>query len=163
MSDEEPAGKPADYDFALELFRDGFEADAIEVRLVDRGLSREAAKSVVADLMLRFVHADAVEMLEGGMLPQQVEKYLRDRGLTAETARSIVENARNMKSEDFGHIGGESTSGGNPILMVLGGIIFVVGLFLFIGNISGAFPTFPCAGWLGIMIGGAIWGAGKKK
>lgn len=68
-----------------------------------------------------------------------------------------------MKPEDFAFQGGETTGGGNMPLMVLGGIIFVVGVFLFIGNLSGAFRTFPCAGWIGIMIGSAIWGAGMKK
>lgn len=70
MADEQSA----DYEFALELFHDGFEANAVEARLVDRGLSREAAKSMVADLMIRFVESDAAEMLEGGMLPPASRK-----------------------------------------------------------------------------------------
>jgi len=45
----------------------------------------------------------------------------------------------------------------------LGGLIVAVGIFLFCGNIFRFFPTFPFAGYITIAIGGAIFGAGKKR
>ena len=40
---------------------------------------------------------------------------------------------------------------------VVGGAIFVLGLVLFVGNISGALPTFPGAGWICLALGGWIF------
>jgi hypothetical protein len=45
-------------------------------------------------------------------------------------------------------------------MKALGGLIFAAGVVLFIGNISGKFRTFPFAGYLGMLIGGAIMRAG---
>ncbi|MEA2707611.1 MAG: hypothetical protein QOF78_212 [Phycisphaerales bacterium] len=41
-------------------------------------------------------------------------------------------------------------------MKVVGLLILVLGIGLFIGNISGAFPTFSGAGWITIIVGGAI-------
>jgi len=46
-------------------------------------------------------------------------------------------------------------------MKIIGGIIVAVGIFLFLGNILGFFPTFPLAGWITIMIGGAIAKSGR--
>jgi hypothetical protein len=48
-------------------------------------------------------------------------------------------------------------------LSILGTIITIIGVILFIGNITGLLPTFPAAGYLTIIIGGAIAGAGKAR
>lgn len=48
-------------------------------------------------------------------------------------------------------------------LMGVGGLIVVVGALLWIGNVSGKFPTFPYAGYITIAIGGAIFAFGKKQ
>ena len=45
-------------------------------------------------------------------------------------------------------------------MKIAGGLIFVVGVGLFIGNVSHMFPTFPLAGWITMLIGGAIMRAG---
>ena len=102
-------------------------------------------------------------MLRDGMLPQQIEKQLRDRGLNAESAKAVVASAHQIRDDDAEYSEPAASGGGNPVLMVLGGIIFAVGVLIFIGNVTGAFPTVPCAGWLGMVIGGGIWGAGKKS
>jgi len=39
---------------------------------------------------------------------------------------------------------------------LIGVIIFVVGVILFIGNVSGWWPTFPYAGFITMAIGGFI-------
>ncbi|MBV9464283.1 MAG: hypothetical protein JO317_08655 [Verrucomicrobiae bacterium] len=49
------------------------------------------------------------------------------------------------------------------ILKALGALIFIVGIGLFIGNVSGKFPTFPGLGWLGMFIGGAVYRTGARN
>jgi hypothetical protein len=45
-------------------------------------------------------------------------------------------------------------------MRVLGALVFAGGLFLFIGNVSGAYRTFPGLGWLTMAIGGIMFRAG---
>jgi hypothetical protein len=40
---------------------------------------------------------------------------------------------------------------------LVGGAVFVLGVVLFLGNRSGALPTFPYAGYLVMGIGATIW------
>ncbi len=47
--------------------------------------------------------------------------------------------------------------------MGVGGIVFVVGAFLFLGNVIGFFPTVPLAGYLTMLAGGALFGWGQKS
>lgn len=48
-------------------------------------------------------------------------------------------------------------------LMGVGGLVMALGAFLFWGNVSGHFRSFPFAGYITIAIGGAIFSFGKKK
>ena len=43
-----------------------------------------------------------------------------------------------------------------------GGAIFVLGAFLWCGNVFRFFPTFPFAGYITMAIGGAIWRFGSS-
>ncbi len=45
-------------------------------------------------------------------------------------------------------------------MRALGGLVFAAGIGLFIGNVSGAFRTFPLAGYITMATGGAIMRAG---
>jgi hypothetical protein len=45
-------------------------------------------------------------------------------------------------------------------MQILGGVIFAAGAVFWLGNKSGFFPTFPGLGYLGLTIGGCLWGAG---
>lgn len=45
-------------------------------------------------------------------------------------------------------------------LSLLGAGIFLLGVFLWCGNVFGFFRTFPFAGYVTILIGGAVWRAG---
>lgn len=47
-------------------------------------------------------------------------------------------------------------------LSMIGVLVFIVGVGLWIGNVSRVFPTFPLAGYVTIVIGGAIIRAGKR-
>ena len=48
-------------------------------------------------------------------------------------------------------------------LIVLGAIITAVGGFLYWGNMSGTFVTFPYAGYAVMLVGGLIGASGYKK
>ena len=48
-------------------------------------------------------------------------------------------------------------------LMGVGGIIFVAGVGLFLGNMTGMFVSFPYAGYITMLVGGAIAGVGWRK
>lgn len=47
-------------------------------------------------------------------------------------------------------------------VMVLGGVVFAAGVFLWCGNVFGFFPTFPFVGYLTGLAGFLIFRAGKK-
>jgi hypothetical protein len=44
---------------------------------------------------------------------------------------------------------------------VIGGLIFVAGAFLWCGNVFRFFPTFPLAGYLTMLVGGAVMRSGS--
>ena len=45
-------------------------------------------------------------------------------------------------------------------VQILGGIIFVLGAFLWCGNVFRFFPTIPLAGYFTMMLGGGVFRAG---
>ena len=49
------------------------------------------------------------------------------------------------------------------VAMGVGGLIFVGGAFLWLGNVFRFFPTVPMAGYLTMLLGGAIFGWGKRQ
>ena len=48
------------------------------------------------------------------------------------------------------------------VVVALGAIVFVGGVFLFLGNVIGFFRTVPLAGYLTMLGGGAIFKAGRN-
>jgi hypothetical protein len=48
-------------------------------------------------------------------------------------------------------------------LMGVGGLVIALGGFLWWGNMSGHFRSFPFAGYITMAIGGAIFSYGKRK
>ena len=52
---------------------------------------------------------------------------------------------------------------GAGVLKVVGGVVFVLGLGLLLGNVTGIFPTVPFAGFVVTTIGGAILGAASRE
>lgn len=49
------------------------------------------------------------------------------------------------------------------VLMGVGGLVIALGGFLYWGNVSGHFRSFPFAGYITIGIGGAIFAFGRRK
>lgn len=152
---DENQPSPADIEFAIGLLNEGRTFDEVRSGLLERGLSQTGAEVVVQELLMRAIYADAVERLNRGGTPDEVKRQLVTRGLEAETASAVVDDivARSQAQSDPGKA---------IVLKGLGGVIFAIGLVLFIGNITQLLPTFPLAGYLTMLIGGAIFGAGQK-
>ncbi len=51
---------------------------------------------------------------------------------------------------------------GPMVVQLLGGFLFVAGVFLWCGNVFRFFPTFPFVGYITAIIGGAIWRFGAE-
>jgi hypothetical protein len=66
-----------------------------------------------------------------------------------------------LTSEETSHLTPSHQSHQQDSVVVLGSLIIVVGLGLFLGNITGLFPTFPFAGYLTIGLGGLVLSAGR--
>jgi hypothetical protein len=49
------------------------------------------------------------------------------------------------------------------VFMGVGALVMALGGFLWWGNMSGHFRSFPFAGYITIGIGGAIFGYGRRK
>ncbi|RYG64167.1 hypothetical protein EON80_19750 [bacterium] len=56
---------------------------------------------------------------------------------------------------------GDVAYGGIAVALI-GGLVFVAGAGLWLGNVFGFFPTFPGAGYIGMLIGGAVWRFGSN-
>jgi hypothetical protein len=85
----------------------------------------------------------AVERLVKGASPGLIQTELVSRGIPQRTARRVVGKAlREFRDEDSP--GMRHVIGG--FLSVVGLIGIVAGTALFLGNITGLFPTFPHAG-----------------
>lgn len=48
------------------------------------------------------------------------------------------------------------------IVGIIGVIILLIGGFLWCGNMFGFFPTFPGAGWIGLLLGGFLMKVGSN-
>ena len=66
------------------------------------------------------------------------------------------------KNNDDAAAANQTASLVSMLLKGFGGLVFILGAFLWIGNVSRLFPTFPLAGYITMTIGGAIIGVGKK-
>jgi hypothetical protein len=144
-----------DIDFAIGLLNEGRGFDEVRSRLLERGLSQASAEAVVRDLLMRSMYLNAVEQLNQGATPDQVKQELVEKGLEAQTAAAIVDDILSRSPI-------KSDPGKAIFLKGLGGVVFAIGVVLFIGNITRLLPTFPLAGYLTMLIGGAIFGAGQK-
>ncbi len=46
-------------------------------------------------------------------------------------------------------------------MQIVGAIVFLLGAFLWCGNVFHFFPTFPFCGYIVMIIGAALWKKGK--
>jgi len=147
----------ADVEFAVNLLNSGASPEEVQGKLVESGLDQAIAAALIRDLLIQASYAEAAAMLNGGVSPKQAEQRLVANGHEPQLARAVIDNllARAQLQSRQGQ--GEGLA-----LSVLGGLIFAVGIGLFIGNVTGIFPTVPFAGFVVMGIGGAILGAGQR-
>jgi hypothetical protein len=92
-------------------------------------------------------------LLSAGQTPDQVVRKLTEQGLQPETARGVVNDILTR---------GQAAQGGARVRMIVGGAVFALGVVLLLGNMTGAFPTFPFAGTITMVIGGIIMSTGGR-
>jgi hypothetical protein len=143
---------PEDFEFAAGLLNQGEPLDGVRDKLLGRGLTQTAADGVIGQIVLQSVYGEAAELLNAGNTPDDVVRKLTERGLPPETARGVVNDLLSR---------GQS-GGGGKVRMMVGGGVFVLGILLLLGNMTGAFVTFPFAGTITMVIGGIIMGSGGR-
>ena len=161
MDQIQPTGRnqvaQADVDFAVNLLNNGTSPEEVQGKLVERGLDQATAAAIVRDLLIQAIYADAAAMLNSGVSPKQAEQRLVDKGLEPQTAKAVIDDLL-----AHAQVQAQQADGGGLVRQLLGGLIFVVGIGLCIGNMTGIFPTFPFAGFIVMGIGGAIFRAGQR-
>jgi hypothetical protein len=154
----------ADVDLAARLLGNGSSPDEVRLKLADRGLDQTTAAAVVHNAEVRGVYADAAQMLNNDVPPEDAEQHLVNIGVDPKLAKTVVENlvakaqVRLQQAEDR-----------HPpthfARLLVGGLVFAVGLILFTGNITGTFRTIPFAGYIVMAIGAIIarFGGGSRS
>ena len=146
-----------DIDFVDKQLNGGATAEAVRDRLVERGMAADDALSVLSLAHKRAtVYDGTIALLNQGYSPNAVKEQLVAKGWGRPTAEFIVGDilARNLAQR----------RGRNRVPGKLaGGVTFLVGVGLWIGNFSGAFTTFPFAGFILMGIGGFILGKEESK
>jgi hypothetical protein len=99
----------------------------------------------------------AADHLLQGETPETVRgSLIEQRGLSPDAADNVLIGLLLNQAP-------QPSSAKRIVCKLLGGAIFVVGVGLFIGNVTGVFPSFPLAGFIVMGVGGAIWGAGESS
>lgn len=136
---------------AAELLGSGLPADAARARLVERGMTPGLAEEAIRQAAHRELYAEAVAMLTGGARPDAVKAMLLERGVSPFVSDEIIQEAVAEVEA--------SRPGPGPIRKVIGGVVVALGVGLWIGNMTGAFRTFPFLGFIVILIGLAVMGS----
>lgn len=122
-------------------------------------VSPEAAVKEKAEReVLRAAYVHAAATLDGGASPPQAMQVLVEKGLEPQVAKAVIEDLLAKVQAQARQPIGESVA-----LQILGGFLFVVGIALFVGNVTGILPTLPFAGFIVTSIGGAFIGAGNRR
>lgn len=129
--------------------------ESIQSKMRTYGFPEEMASDLVTGVAANHsLHIEAARLLRSGASPEEMESRLVAGGVSPSTAARVVTEVLDRKQE-------------SPAIMVraglmlLGGLLLAGGLGLVIGNRTGAFPTFPFAGFIVMTIGGAIFAAGQ--
>jgi hypothetical protein len=155
-NESQPASQE-DIDFADGLLKRGKPPEDVRDELVSRGLTEDNAGIVVYN-RIQGMRALVAGMLREGLPMAAVLRGLKDQGFTEAAAVALVQGVTKAPVH-----GGQRAGGSAGLLaMGLGGVVFVLGVGLFIGNVTGLFRTIPMAGWLTMLIGGAIYGWGSR-
>ena len=136
---------------ATALMREGLPPETVRARLVDGGLSSGLADQAIEVAVERQLSAEAFQMLVNGRGPDAAKAFLVGKGVSPFVADEVIQEhlitIQSMKP------------GPGAVRKVIGGCVVLLGIALIIGNITGAFRTFPFAGVLVLFIGFAIMGS----
>jgi hypothetical protein len=157
MEQIQPPGRKlvdqADVDFAVILLNSGASPEEAQTKLVERGLDQGTAMALVRQLLLEAIYAEAATLLKSGVPTQVAEERLVEKGLEPKIVKAIINDV-----EAHPQVRAQPQGGERLFIQFLGGLVFVVGICLLFGNVTGIFPTFPFAGFIVTTIGGVIWG-----
>jgi hypothetical protein len=154
----------ADVRFAALMLESGASSKDALAQLVERGVAPEIAAACARDLSNRAVHSQAADLVLKGLSPREAAERLVERGIEPDVAATAVRNVLNpppARGEPIEHAEPARSDGG--ILQLFGLLVFVIGVGLFIGNVTRVFPTFPFAGFLVMTIGGLLWRSGGSR
>ena len=142
---------------ARQAIADGEAASYVENQLTGQGLERAQAARII-ELAQKRVHVlTALELLQQGMSEEVVKERLLERGIHGELADEIIGSAQFTK---FCVERPVTASTLGIVLPLLGIALIAAGLFLWYGNKSGLFVTFPYAGHFVIVIGVTLFAGG---
>jgi hypothetical protein len=151
---------------AIRCLERGENPEDVERKLLASGLPPREAADLARDAVARRVPSTtARELLDRGVGVLDVRKKLVENGLAPDIAAAVVEAVQQERS---GEIEGQvvytaDEQGRRPGLVIIGGAVVALGIVLLLGNITGVFPTFPFAGFITLMIGSSILGAGRGR
>ena len=134
--------------------------ESVESKLLATGLDAQTASAFVNDFVARRAPYDrAAELLESGAAPEQVHQELVKSGLDDQTAATVVHYS--VQFREHAHRERESAPA-RITLSVIGVLLLLAGVVLFVGNRTGAMPTFPFAGFIVMGVGGALVAAAER-
>ncbi len=162
MDQSKPRGRDklvkGDVNLAVDLLNAGASLKEVQVRLLDRGLNEVAIAATIRGLSMPELYTEAAAMLADGSSKRQVEERLVNKGIDPLVAKAVITN----KVVFFTQSEAKATEGKGQIRQFLGVFIFIVGIGLFLGNVTGRFPTFSSAGFMVMCVGGILYKAGRK-
>jgi hypothetical protein len=146
-----------DYEEAVRLMNQGRPSVTVRDHLIGKGLDMRSATAVVKELMLKAVCDEAAMMRYGRPSPKEARGKSVERKVSERVAPEVPADVPTYGQS------GRDPGVGDALRLLLGVLIFMLGIGLWIGNLSGRFPTFPFAGFVIMTAGGAIIGEACRR
>ncbi len=147
-----------DIEVAFNLLNDGKSPEVVQGELAKRGLDQATAAAILRDFTTRAIYSDATQMLNNKVPPEDAVRQLVENGVELQFAQAVVND---LLVRPQAQAQSRQVQQGQPALQFIGGLVFVIGAALWIGNITGIFRTIPFAGFIVMAIGGMIARAGR--
>jgi hypothetical protein len=101
------------------------------------------------------------EAAAGASLPCDCGRTIKVPALSKLRQLAAADGLPGFPSADYEQLPRPASPARAAVLTGCGALVFVLGVGLFLGNVTGLFPTFPCAGFVVTTVGAVIWGAGR--
>ena len=144
-------------ELASDLFDHGASIQEVEAQLVERGVPRSDLEDLINKSLEKWF-VRAIVLLHQGESRDSISWTLAREGLHPDLASLL---AVRVGAED--EAGTDMDLGTRILIRAVGFLFFVAGLGLVIGNRTGAFVTFPFAGFLVILFGAMISSTAKSR